>query len=125
MFLLEDTLKGERGQEAVIYIEVDKSLAEHDPYARTRGAPKQVKAAFEGAMPLLRTCTEHIAVTVRTMPDTMRPDCFEVQFAIKIDTELGAVIARTSTEAQLKVCLIWGERQIEYRSSDQGESDLE
>lgn len=110
MAVIENTVKGDSGQDITIYIEVDEHSVARDPYRNTRGVSEGVKAAFESSMELIHTSAEKIAETVHTIPEKVRPRGFEVQFAIKIDAELGAVIAKSSTEAQLQVTLRWGEK---------------
>ena len=58
-------------------------------------------------MGLIRTCAEHVAKTVRDVPDQFRPHDFEVQFAISVNTEVGVVIAKSAIDAQIQVTLKW------------------
>lgn len=112
MAILKDTVTNEAGQQVTVYIEVDEAKVPHSPYGETRGPGfqgKDVKDALEKAMELVRTCAEQVAGTVQKIPEKMRPAGCEVLFAIKFDTEVGAMIAKVSTEAQLQVTLKWGE----------------
>ncbi len=38
---------------------------------------------------------------------TRRPDELEITFGVKLDAQMGAVIARTGVEGQLEVKLTW------------------
>jgi hypothetical protein len=40
--------------------------------------------------------------------DRLKPDEIEIEFGIKLNAEVGALIAKTSTEGQLLVKLVWG-----------------
>ncbi len=112
MAVVQNIIKDEAGHDVAIYIEVDeKSLATHDPYSETRGASEQAREAFQKATELIRTCAENIASSIHSVPEKIRPKEFEVQFAIKIDTQVGALIAKSSTEAQLQVTLRWGGKE--------------
>ncbi len=108
MAVIKDTVTDENGQAVPIYIEIDERR--HDPYADTRGVPQHVEEAFKSSMTLIRTCAEHIASTVHEIPEKMRPRAVEVQLEIKIDEQLGAIIAKSNTEAQFQVTLRWGEK---------------
>jgi hypothetical protein len=58
-------------------------------------------------MALIRTCAEQVADTVAKVSETAKPTGVEVQLGIKLDGEVGALIARTGVEAQLHVKLSW------------------
>jgi hypothetical protein len=109
MAVIEDTVTDESGQTVPIYIEIEERG--NDPYSDTRGVPQHVEEAFKSSMTLIRTCAEHIASTVHGVPEKFRPHAVEVQLAIKVDAQLGAVIARSSTEAQFQVTLRWGGKE--------------
>jgi hypothetical protein len=108
MAVIKDSVTDESGRTVPIYIEIDQR--ENDPYADTRSVPQHVEEAFKSSMTLIRTCAEHIAGTVHDVPEKYRPHAVEVQLAIKVDAQLGAIIAKSSTEAQFQVTLRWGEK---------------
>lgn len=114
--IIENVLKNESGDNITVYIEVD----EEHLAAPTRGTgpsdtpksllPRLAQDAFTKAMGLIQTCAEQVSSTVKAIPEDARPRQFEVQFAVKIDAEFGAMLAKSSTTAQLQVTLTWGER---------------
>lgn len=122
MPVVQNTIKNDEGQEVTIYIEVDEKKASilsdskgttrsYDPYTDTRSLPKQVQTAFESATELIHTCAERIAHSIQTVPPQIRPKECEVQFAVKVDAELGAILAKSSMEAQLQVTLKWVDKE--------------
>ena len=113
MTIIKDTLKNEAGQEVTMYIEVDnthpgQAMRGSDPYGATRGIPQQAQELFTKAMGLIHLCAEQVSESVAHISDKARPEAFEVQFSVKIDAEVGAVLAKSSSEAQLAVTLKWG-----------------
>lgn len=99
------------GQEIVIAIEVDKLPATPSPYyTDLRDGNQRLKAArdlFGDGLELAKNCATRVVSSIKEMGDTAKPDEFQLQFAIKLDTEVGAIIAKTSTEAQLQVTMTW------------------
>ncbi|BAZ21100.1 hypothetical protein NIES4073_19780 [Kalymmatonema gypsitolerans NIES-4073] len=105
----EDSINGE---EVIIYIEVDEIPAANDDYGdlRSINASKVVEAArdvFGEAMKLTRDCAKRVVQSVQQMEQSVRPEEFELKLAIKLDSEVGAVIAKASTGAQLEVTMKW------------------
>jgi hypothetical protein len=114
MSIVQNVVKNSRGQNVSIAIEVEeKQGVISDIYGETRSAklPEKVKDAFSSSMGLIHTCAEQIAYTLSAIPAALRPKECEVQLSIKIDAEVGAVIAKSSTEAQFQVTLRWGPQE--------------
>ncbi|GCE31105.1 hypothetical protein KDA_65890 [Dictyobacter alpinus] len=114
MTIIKDTLTNTDGQEIAMYIEVDNvrqapATRSADPYGNTRGVPQQAQDLFTKAMGLIQLCAEQVSTSVANITEKARPHSFEVQFSVKIDAEVGAVLAKSSSEAQLQVTLMWGE----------------
>lgn len=63
--------------------------------------------AFAKGMALIRTCAEQIAETVSQVSAQAKPTGVEVELGIKLDGEVGALIAKTGVEAHLHVKLSW------------------
>jgi hypothetical protein len=109
------SVQGEEGFSA-IYVEVDQ-VSDAEPasiYAevetRAEAAQKVVTLArdvFGEGLELARSCAARVARGLDDMPETMRPDEFELQLAIKLDSEVGAVIAKARAGAQLQVSMRW------------------
>ncbi|GCF06927.1 CU044_2847 family protein [Dictyobacter arantiisoli] len=113
MAIIENILTNTGGQDVVVYIEVDDAPSANGSMhageiPRDLAIPIQAQDAFTKAMDLIRTCAEQVSNNVSSIPESIRPAAFEVQFAVKIDAEVGAVLAKSSTEAQLQVSLMWG-----------------
>lgn len=61
--------------------------------------------ALEGAMGTITAVAEKVQATFADLPG--RPDQAEIEFALTFKGEAGALIAKTSAEAGLKVKLTW------------------
>ncbi|NMG18976.1 CU044_2847 family protein [Brasilonema bromeliae] len=100
------------GEEVVIYIEVDNIPPSRSPYENVRGVDtaRVVAAArdvFGEAMQLTRSCAKRVVESVKQMEKETRPNELEVKLAIKLDSEVGAVIAKVNTGAQIEVTMKW------------------
>jgi|LakMenEpi03Aug12_release.lakeMendotaPanAssembly.Ray.scaffolds.fasta_scaffold541462_2 hypothetical protein len=101
------------GEEITIFVEVDRLPAEESPYGNLRGgdvANKAVEAVvdtFGDAMQLVRVCAVKAVAGIKSINEASRPDEFELKLAIKLDSEMGAVIAKVSAGAQLEVTMKW------------------
>src|SRR2546422_704623 len=116
MPIIENTVTNPDGEEVTIYIEVDENQV-LNPYADVRGegfpVVEAAKDVFGSGMKLIRTCAEQIVHTVQTVDHAMRPTEFEVQLAIKLDSQVGAILAKASAEAQLQVRMKWVKKEKE------------
>ena len=99
-----------------IYVEVDQArdVEPASIYAEieTRADPAQkvitlARDVFGDGVELARSCAARVAQGLADLPETMKPDEFELQIAIKLDSEVGAVIAKASAGAQLQVTMRW------------------
>jgi hypothetical protein len=74
-------------------------------------AAKQVintaRDVFGEAMQLAHNCAASVVESISQMPAQIRPNEFEVQFAVKLNSEVGAVIAKLGSEAQLQINMKW------------------
>jgi hypothetical protein len=80
---------------------------------RSGEAARVVAAArdvFGEAMKLTRSCAKRVVESVKQMDEATRPEELEVKIAIKLDSEVGAVIAKASTGAQIEVTMKWKPR---------------
>jgi hypothetical protein len=106
------------GQPITILIDVhepqtDESV-EQDVSSGVLGIPQPAEHILQTArdifgegLQLAQHCATRVVSSFNDMPDAVRPDEYEVQLAIRLDTELGAVLAKMGTEAQLQVSLRW------------------
>jgi hypothetical protein len=102
------------GEEQVpILIEVDAPSARPDSvYRPTRGqrGDKMIESAeglFRDGMSLARSCAAEVAATFARAGEKAGPNEVEVTVAIKLDAEVGAILAKSSAGAQLDVKMIW------------------
>lgn len=61
--------------------------------------------ALQHAMDVIHSVTDDLQHSVQRL--TQRPDRMEVEFGVKFDTEVGAIIAKAGVEAAIKVRLAW------------------
>ena len=124
MAVIQNTVTNSDGTTTTIYIEVDEPRAVSfiNPFADVRGdnpfgetlkTPPIISDAFNKGMDLIRTCAEQIVTTVKNVEHVARPAEFEVQLAVKLDAQVGAILAKTSAEAQLQVTLRWTKSEFE------------
>lgn len=102
------------GGNVPILIEVDTVPADPagDVYgdARAGKVEKVLDAAgglFDQALELARSCAEETVQSIDATAEKIRPQEFQVQLAIKLDAEVGAVLAKTGAGAQLQVTMTW------------------
>ncbi len=98
------------GEEISIAIEVERLTAPTDPYQDLRDGSKGLETArdlFGDGMKLAQNCATRVVNGIKAMKETAKPDEFQLQFAITLDTQVGAIIAKTRTEAQLQVTMTW------------------
>ena len=101
------------GDGAVIKVEVDTlPTAGGDVYGEVRGtaASKVVESAsdlFGEGLALARSCAMRVADALGQIAQESRPEEFTLQIAIKLDSQVGAVIAKASAGAQLQVQIKW------------------
>ena len=97
------------------YIEV---LVEFPPApGRHKVARKPEDAAEESAKALdksMRTIQSmaHRFTTAMNSLDNLRPSEMELEFGIKFDVEVGAIITKTGLEANLNVKLLWKDGDV-------------
>jgi hypothetical protein len=79
--------------------------------ATTRGVTedtlRRAQNVFSDGVALVRHCATQVVTGVQSLDDSLKPDSLEVQLAIKLTTEMGAVLAKVSGEAQMQVKLTW------------------
>ena len=103
------------GQEVGIYIEVDKLPSEESSYGDTRGGegvsiPEGAQGMFEQGLELSRHCAQQAVEGMQKLDHAFRPEEFEIKLAIKLDSEVGAILAKVSAGAQMEVTMKWKPR---------------
>lgn len=103
------------GQSMEILIEVEKAPEIEDDYytdtrdlrERAREAIAAVDGVFGEGLRLAQRCAVRARDSLATMAESVQPDEFDIQFAIKLDSEVGAVIASTTTGGHIQVSMKW------------------
>ena len=99
------------GETVTIYIEMDQAPTPASPYGDMRGPADKVIAAardvFGDGLQLANSCAQRVVHAVKEMNNAVRPDEYKVQLAIKLDADVGAVLARFGSEAQMQVTMKW------------------
>ena len=107
------------GKTESIYIEADDlEILTVDPTSvysaeetREKAAQKVITVAgdvFGDSVNLIRDCAAKVAHGLANLPgDVRKPEEIELQLAIKVDAELGAVLAKISPGALIQVTLRW------------------
>jgi hypothetical protein len=67
----------------------------------------KAEETFDAALGVVGTVAKRLVGQVQEMGASLRPDDVEVQFGISFSGKVGAVIAVTEGEAQVKVTLRW------------------
>jgi hypothetical protein len=112
MSFVQDTIQNEAGEDITINIEV-ADTPDAGSWSETRSLTANTQDAFNKANALIRDCALNIAQTVQDIQAQAKPQEIEVQFAVKIDSTVGVMIAQSSMGAQLQVTLRWTEKDAE------------
>lgn len=100
-------IETEVGKGEIIRIEVEPVTPPTGvvPAARPEELAAKAREVFEEAMDTIRITATSLVKTVQEMADL--PDQVKVRFGVKIDAEVGAMIAKAGMEAHYLVTLIW------------------
>lgn len=63
------------------------------------------KEAMDRAMGTVRKMADRINSTMQTIQN--KPDHIEMEFGIKLDAEFGAIVAKVTAEASMKIKMSW------------------
>lgn len=67
----------------------------------------RTEQALNLAMGTIHAMAHRVTMGIQALNDTTRPDEVGIEFGINLDSEVGALVAKTSVGAQLKVNLKW------------------
>jgi hypothetical protein len=99
------------GGTVAILVEVDHPPAQPGVYGDVRGGAEKViegaQDVFGKGLELARTCASQVVESVSKLQKDHRPDEFQVQLAIKLDAEVGAILSKASAGAQMQVTMTW------------------
>lgn len=99
------------GEEIAILIE--SNSATHESSRTTRGSGpinetlKHAKGAFGSGVDLVRHCAMQVVQNIQSLDAIEKPEEIEVQLAIKLGSDAGALLVSLSGEAQMQVTLKW------------------
>lgn len=101
-----ETLVGDEGK---LFVEISSST-QGVGFGRAKTSedddkPKNQAQAFNRALDTIRLAADSVLNTLNTLAE--RPDIARVDFGIKFNPEIGAMIARNASESQLSVSLSW------------------
>ena len=76
-----------------------------------------VDNAFNYALNTIQLTADSVLETLSTLDE--RPTAANIEFGIKFDAKIGAMVARNTSEAQLKVSLSWQKKdEAEEKEED-------
>ena len=100
-----------QGDSVAIMVEVDHPPVQPGVYGDVRGGAEKViegaQDVFGKGLELARTCASQAIESVRMVEEHYRPDEFQVQLAIKLDAEVGAILSKVTAGAQMQVTMTW------------------
>ena len=114
-------------EEIEIYIQVDDKFKpqDEDELMRDSSGQKIIKATadlFGEGLALTRNCAAKVIESVNKMGNTIKPNEFEIQLGITLDSEAGVpMLAKAGAEAQMQVTMKWALKD-NSQPSTQGES---
>ena len=110
MPVVASTTESVANEEILIRIEVDTVPQITSPYGDTLDAAdtlQKVGDLFGQGLALVKNCARSTVSAIQSIEKSALPDEFELQLAVKLDSEVGAVIAKAGAEAQLRVTMKW------------------
>lgn len=104
-----------------VRIEVESTAKSGAGFARPSAAAavtgEATRDAYEQVLATIRACANGMIETLQNLEAA--PSAASINFAIKIDAEAGAMVAKSGNEAQFKVALSW--KQVEPGADDKNE----
>ncbi|VVJ18365.1 Uncharacterised protein [Amycolatopsis camponoti] len=88
-----------------VLVEIDLDQPEIGPVSRADDLIKSATTSFDGALAHVRAAASIALAKFRDMD--VRPDEVQVEFGVKLNTQVGAVIAKTGVDGHLKIKLTW------------------
>jgi NTP-dependent ternary system trypsin peptidase co-occuring protein len=91
-------------QGSPVFVEIDENDPGYRPIARRDGIA-EARKSFESALQEINAAAEQALAVLRD--GLLRPDGVEIEFGVRFNAEVGAVIAKATAEGHLKVKLTW------------------
>ena len=95
-----------RTEHGTVVVETDDGEPGFQSVSRASDRLYEAAGTLEDALQGVRSAAESALAALRG--GALNPDAVELEFGVKLNASAGAVIAKTSVDAQLKVKLTWG-----------------
>lgn len=96
--------------EGTVFVEVeDRSVLEDMSALDRKEVKRRLQSAFADVTSLIRSLAKGLVREIRELEQEVGPKEFTIEFGVKLDTEVGAVLASSKTGASLMVKLKWEE----------------
>lgn len=82
------------------------------PAARPEELVVKAKGIFDSAMQTIKATANEFVKEIKALD--LAPDQVEVQFGVKIDAEVGAMVAKTGAEAHYIITFMWQRTTLEH-----------
>lgn len=106
---------------ATLRIEVESTHKVSAGFSRqtpaTNVSGEATKEAYQQTLDAIRACANGVIDTIKGL-DSL-PSAASIDFAIKIDSEAGAMIAKSLGDAHFKVSLNWKPAESEQKNKDE------
>ncbi|KPL87573.1 CU044_2847 family protein [Herpetosiphon geysericola] len=110
MTIIRDTYMVD-GVPIEINIELDEADTANSFYDHSQRSVTDVltktQNVFRQGLNLARDCASMAYQAIQDIDMAIRPSEFEIQLAIKLNTETGAILTKLGAEAQLQVKMLW------------------
>lgn len=104
----------------ILKIEVEDTSKPSTGFARstqpTNVSSEAAKSAYDDLLQAIQSCAAGVVETIQNMPAS--PSSASVDFAIKVDGEVGVMIARSREDAQFRVSLSWKQPEPDKPDAD-------
>jgi hypothetical protein len=113
----------------VLLVEVDDAMSSGTTLRGGHGTDmvERAQLTYEQAVDRIKPAAESIVHRIRRIAEP--PDVISVEFGIKLNANIGAILASTSAEAQFTLKLTWNREALEEMHNDparqQGQLSLE
>jgi len=105
-----------QGKKTTLYIEAERLPEDAEVkrnFEHTLGSRPdvlgQVKDVFEDGLDIVVQCAKKAAHTIANIAADERPNDFEIELSVKLDSEVGAVLAKAKAGAHMTVKLRWSD----------------
>ena len=116
-------IETQTGEGSSVRIEVEDTSKPATGFAHqstsTNVSGDNAEEAYQQVLQTIRGCADGIIGTIQDLQT--QPDTVAVDFAIKVDAEAGAMVAKTREDAQFRVSLSWKQSEPEKDEKDEKE----